>query len=283
MKKLLLCLIFSLNTFAIDFSECQIEAQEYGGINKINDECFDSILSMSSTQNRVSKKEGNIFAVAHENIIVLKSNINLKLKIEKEDAASFKPYLYKIAGNKTTINKISSVALSSQLTKIAVLNESSDGEKEILIFSSYRSGNFSPLKIIKLKGLAKKPVKIEFDSDDLYILDGNQGRIIVVSSLSDSRNPDKSKKPKLLKEIELNGLSNLDVVSFSLSDEYLLLGDRSSAQIIFVDKSCSGQCEFLDKFTDHILESCNLENVNLVNQEITLTNTCGQRSVRHLN
>ena len=268
-------------SFIPSIESCAIQAESHGSHINMNPQCFKTILNQSPSNLKISSDNQKILAVGYKNMIYIESKINKEVQsIDKKSSFIMKPRVYTIAGKETTIHEVLSIALNKKSEKIAVLNINEQGQKQILIFPTYRSGDFSPLKVIDLEKIATEPLVISYheENEEIFILDSKFNQIFVVSSESDSRHHSKDKHPKILRELSFENSSSKRLVSFAIHKEYILLGDKLSNSIYIVDSKCSGKCSIIDSFSDDIFKSCDLKSIQYMDEEFVLTNECQEQN-----
>jgi hypothetical protein len=271
-------------------STCIKQAENFGKKSKISEECFDQLLLNSNYSNRVSTPDDLLLVVGYKNILFIKSKLTKELligtKSSKKNKAKLNTQMYILAGNQSKLNDILSITINSDLKTIAVLNRNKNAQLEILIFPTYRSGNFSPMKIISLKNIADDAVDILFhaSNDEIFILNSLSKEIVLVSSLSDIRHHDKSHHPMILRKMILKENLFISPISVSLKDNSLMIGDKSSNMIYFIDADCDGTCEVLGEITDDILQSCDLADAKYLTltKEVQLFNECDEEALFQL-
>jgi hypothetical protein len=265
----------------IDLNICMEQASNHGALQAIDNECFKTLLVHSSHIHRDFLENDNVLAIGYENLLIIKSKVTKVLKsIDQKSKVMMTPQYYKIAGSDTLIHQIESIAFSPSMDKIAVLNRTRDDKKQILIFPTYRSGNFSPLKVIELDAISKNIVKIDFKTDDfLLILDGDLSKLSYISAVSDSRHHDEMKRPRVMSEMMIKGMDKKKLTTFTIKEDHVLIGDRVTNKIFVLNSLCNGSCEALQEVTVESLQSCDIQYLDFTEGEVTVINSCDEVSI----
>lgn len=186
------CLCLSQSVLGEDF--CREQAKKLGnksGFKRISKRCLNEVKN-SSQENpglvAVNKDRG-LSVRGHKNFIII-------------DKGS--PKVNYIGGKMTRLNEILAIGLSANGNDIAVLNESVDGEQELLIFTMGLLGNVIPDNVIRHENLSKiSSLSFSSDGSEVYLVSRADKVIYSVEKSGDIRSKSPSKVVKSDKLISL--------------------------------------------------------------------------------
>jgi hypothetical protein len=232
MRFLLLPLILlSLPVFSMDEEYCRNEAKYVGGKNNVPVQCFDV----------VTNKE-NIFYHTY------RTDLKLELKILGQ-IAFWKNLetdeVFRVAGDKTSLELALSIDVDPQNKIIYVLNQDKDQRKHILAFKKNWQGNVYPWQVIQPSHLPQDVVQIVFDAASRRILALNSNGRKVYSIVPGNSSSIKTKRPLIEK-----------TYTFKEKISYL---HASSAYILIFKQD--GTWDKFRSLNDTILDSGDFKNI----------------------
>ena len=241
-----------------DNNDCALTAEQYAQNQYIMPKCFDTYLKLSQSQHRDYSTDQKTLILAYKNILFIQAKIPNQFEVNKKKI-NRKSGLFIIAGEKTQLSEILSVSLSPDESEVAILNIENK-QKSILIFPTYMNGNVKPIRVIKLDQpqFSADIIKFNKTTYEIYLLDSERKRIVVISSNANSNSINIADHLKPLKIIDIkDSIKNPSL--FELTEESILLLDSAENKTYVLSKSCfSDKCDYSNFIDENSSNSCHV-------------------------
>ena len=155
--KAILLILFSFSTFAnITLEDCSEKAVDYfsteGIPSIIPNSCGLLISSINQTGISAFSEDRSVKIYAHKNIIYINDNGVHRF----------------IAGNLSRVNNIISLVFKESESRIYILNENQERQKEVLSFKYNISGNVSPIRSLETREI-EMATSLEVDDHLIHV------------------------------------------------------------------------------------------------------------------
>lgn len=189
---------------AITVEDCYYQGRSFSGSNAIDQACYDSFkISSNELFEKKVRGDSSLFE-AHKNILWITRSQELRGK--------------PLTGEKSQLNDIIAIALSSNDKLLAVLDQDSE-DRKILVFGSHLRGHIKPYYVFDFPEL-DMATALSFgpEEDKIYFVSKEQGRNQIYSF-------------KMVKKTHINGPLFLErliaPLDLTQSDDYLFVLDRT--------------------------------------------------------
>ena len=198
---------------AITAEDCYYQGRSFSGSNAIDQACYDSYkISSNELFEKKVRGDSSLFE-AHKNI----------LWITRSQDSQARP----LAGEKSLLNDIIAIGLSSNEKFLAVLDQDSE-DRKILVFGSHLRGHIKPYYVFDFPEL-DKATALSFgpEEDKIYFVSKEQGRNQIYSF-------------EMIKKTHIKGPLFLErliaPLDLTQSGEYLFVLDRTKKIHLYTKK-----------------------------------------------